>query len=101
MRIHKGDRVQVLQGKDRGKVGEVMRAIPKENKVIVEGVNIHKRHTRPTRGTMQGGIIDKDMPIPIAAVALVCGDCGPTRIGFKVDDRGHKFRICKKCGGPV
>jgi len=101
MRIHKGDRVQVLQGKDRGKVGEVMRALPKENKVIVEGVNIHKRHTRPTRGTMQGGIIDKDLPLHASSVAIICSQDGPTRIGYRQDEQGRKVRICKKCGGDL
>ena len=101
MRIRKGDRVQVLQGKDRGRSGEVMRAIPSENKVIVEGVNIHKRHQRPRRGTMQGGIIDKDMPVHASTVAVVCAECGPTRIGFRVDDQGRKIRVCRKCGGDL
>ncbi len=99
MRIRKGDRVQVLHGKDRGKSGDVMRAIPSENKVIVEGVNISKRHSRPRRGTMQGGIIDKDMPMHVASVAIVCSNCGPTRIGYRQDEQGRKLRVCKKCGG--
>jgi len=101
MRIRKGDRVQVLQGKDRGKSGNVMRAIPSKNKVIVEGVNISKRHSRPRRGTMQGGIIDKDMPMHVASVAIVCSSCGPTRIGYRQDEQGRKIRICKKCGGDL
>ncbi|HXY45952.1 MAG TPA: 50S ribosomal protein L24 [Acidimicrobiales bacterium] len=101
MRIRKGDRVQVLQGKDRGKTGAVMRVIPSENKVIVEGVNISKRHSRPRRGTMQGGIIDKDMPMHAASVAIVCSSCGPTRIGYRYDEQGRKLRVCKKCGGDL
>jgi large subunit ribosomal protein L24 len=101
MRIRKGDRVQVLQGKDRGRSGEVMRAIPSENKVIVEGVNIHKRHQRPRRGTMQGGIIDKDMPMNVASVAIICSSCGPTRIGYRQDEQGRKLRVCRKCGGDL
>jgi large subunit ribosomal protein L24 len=101
MRIRKGDRVRVLQGKDKGKVGEVMRVIPKTEQVIVEGVNIAKRHQRPTRTTMQGGIIDKDMPIHISSVARICSHCGPTRVGFRYDDQGRKIRVCKKCGGEL
>jgi large subunit ribosomal protein L24 len=101
MRIRKGDRVQVLQGKDRGRSGEVMRAIPSENKVIVEGVNIHKRHQRPRRGTMQGGIIDKDMPMHVSSVAILCSSCGPTRIGYRQDEQGRKLRVCRKCGGDL
>jgi large subunit ribosomal protein L24 len=72
VKIKKGDRVIVLSGKDRGKSGVVMRVLPKDNKVIVEGVNVAKKHQRATRATMQGGIIDKDMPLPIAAVACPC-----------------------------
>ncbi|MHB8245208.1 MAG: 50S ribosomal protein L24 [Acidimicrobiales bacterium] len=101
MRIRKGDRVKVLQGKDKGKVGDVMRAIPSEQKVIVEGVNISKRHQRATRATMQGGIIDKDMPIHVSSVALVCAACGPTRVGYRFDDQARKTRVCKKCGGEL
>ena len=102
MKIKKGDRVRVLTGKDRGKEGEVMRAMPSSGRVIVEGVNVAKRHTRPTRATMQGGIIDKDMPMPVAAVAIVCGSCGgPTRIGYRFDDTGKKVRICRKCRGDL
>ncbi len=99
MKVKKGDRVQVLQGKDRGKTGVVMRAIPSKDRVIVEGVNIAKRSQRPTRNTMQGGIIDKDMPIHVSSVAIVCSQCGPTRIGYRYDDQGQKTRVCKKCGG--
>jgi large subunit ribosomal protein L24 len=98
MKIKKGDRVKVLTGKDRGKEGEVMRAIPSAGKVIVEGVNMVKKNQAQTRATMQGGIIDKDMPIPVSNVALVCSACGATRVGFKFDDAGQKVRVCKKCG---
>ena len=102
LKIKKGDRVEVLTGKDRGKKGEVMRALPADGKVIVEGVNVSKKHQRPTKATMQGGIIDKDMPIPVANVALVCPACGKrTRVGFKLDGAGNKVRVCKKCGGEM
>ncbi len=102
MKIKKGDRVRVLTGKDRGKEGEVMRAIPERDKVIVDGVNIAKRHQRATRATTQGGIIDKDMPLPVANVAIVCGSCDKaTRIGYRFDDQGKKIRICRKCGGDL
>ena len=102
MKIKKGDRVRVLTGRDRGKEGEVMRAIPEWDKVIVDGVNVAKRHQRATRATTQGGIIDKDMPLPVANVAIVCGSCGkPTRVGYRFDDQGRKGRVCKKCGGDL
>jgi large subunit ribosomal protein L24 len=101
LKIKKGDRVRVLTGKDRGKEGEVMRALPKEGKVIVDGVNVAKKHQKATRATMQGGIIDKDMPIPVANVAIICNRCGPTRVGYRFDPDGTKIRICKKCGGDL
>ena len=101
MKIKKGDRVQVLAGKDRGKQGTVMRAFPSEGKVIVEGVNVAKKHQKPTRMTMQGGIIDKDMPLDVSNVAIVCSKDGPTRIGYRFDPNGDKVRICRKCGGDL
>jgi len=102
LKIKKGDRVQVLTGKDRGKTGQVMRALPDARKVIVDGVNVAKKHQKATKATMQGGIIDKDMPIPVANVAIVCPSCNkPTRVGFKIDGDGTKVRVCKKCGGEM
>ena len=98
MKIKKGDRVRVLTGKDRGKEGEVMRALPQVGKVIVDGVNVAKRHQRATRATMQGGIIDKDMPVPGANVAILCPSGHATRVGYRIDDQGRKLRVCKKCG---
>jgi large subunit ribosomal protein L24 len=101
MKLRKGDRVRVLQGKDRGQTGDVMRVLPKSNRVIVEGVNRVKKHQKATRATMQGGIIDKDMPIAASAVAIVCPQCGPSRIGYRFDDSGRKIRVCRKCGGDL
>ena len=101
MKLKKGDRVRVLTGKDRGDEGEIMRVLPKDGKVIVEGVNVAKKHQRALRATMQAGIIDKDMPMPVSNVALICSSCGQTRIGFRFDDQNKKVRICRKCGGDV
>jgi large subunit ribosomal protein L24 len=102
MKIKKGDRVIVLTGKDRGKSGEVIRTLPKQGKVIVDGVNVAKKHQRATRATTQGGIIDKDMPIPISAVAIISpGDGKPTRVGYRFDDRGVKIRICRRTGTDI
>ena len=101
MKLRKGDRVRVLTGKDRGDEGEVMRVFPKENRVIVEGVNVAKKHQRALRATMQAGIIDKDMPMPASNVAILCPTDGPTRIGYRFDDQGKKVRICRKCGGDI
>ena len=102
LKIKKGDRVRVLTGKDRGKDGNVTRVLPAAGKVIVDGVNVAKKHQRATKATMQGGIIDKDMPLPVANVALVCPSCGKaTRVGYKIDGDGTKVRVCKKCGGEM
>ena len=101
MKLRKGDTVRVITGKDKGKEGVVQRVFPAENKVIVDGVNVAKKHQKATRATMQGGIIDKDMPIPVANVAILCDACGPTRIGYRFEPDGAKVRTCKKCGGDL
>ena len=76
MRIHKGDTVRVMSGKNKGRTAEVVRALPDKNRIIVEGVNVAKRHSKPTRATQQGGVIDKFMPIDVSNVAVVCKKCG-------------------------
>ncbi len=102
MKIRKGDRVRVLSGKDRGKTGVVTRSIPETGRVIVDGVNIAKKHQKPTSQTNTGGIIDKEMPIPASNVAIVCNSCGkPTRVGHRFEGDGTKVRICRKCGGDI
>ena len=100
MKLKKGDRVRVLSGKDRGKEGEVMRALPQRGMVIVDGVNQVKKHQKALRATMQAGIIDKDMPLPVSKVAILCPSCGPTRVGYRFDGE-NKIRICRKCGGDL
>jgi large subunit ribosomal protein L24 len=102
MKIRKGDRVRVLAGKDRGKEGEVIRAIPEKGKVIVSGVNTAKRSQKPTRATQQGGIIDKDMPVDVSNVAVLSpGDGRPTRVGYRFDDQGNKVRVCRRTGADL
>ena len=86
MKLKKGDTVMVIAGKDAGKESKITRILPQKGKVQVEGVNTAKRHTKPTGQTMQGGIIDKDMPIDVSNVMIVCEKCGPTRIGARFDD---------------
>jgi len=98
LRLKKGDVVIVLSGKDIGKQGAITRVIPDRNMVIVDGINVAKKHQRATKATMQGGIIDKDMPMHASNVAILCSACGATRIGYRVDDDGTKTRVCKKCG---
>jgi large subunit ribosomal protein L24 len=96
MRLKKGDHVVVLKGKDRGKDGIVMRVLPKDDKVIVEGVNVVKKHQKATRATMQAGIIDKDMPIDASNVAILSRG-KPSRIGYRVED-GRKVRVALATG---
>jgi large subunit ribosomal protein L24 len=101
MKIRKGDRVRVLTGKFRGKEGEVMSVLPKKNKVVVEGVNVAKRHQKPTRAMQQGGIIDKVMPIDVSNVALIDSDGRSTRAGYRIGADGTKARIGKRSGGEL
>ena len=101
LKIKKGDRVVVLTGKDRGKEGTVLVALPAEGKVIVEGVATAKRHRKARSATDTGGIVDKNMPIPVSNVAVVSPKDGKaTRVGFKVTD-GKKVRICKRTGAEL
>ena len=99
--LRAGDTVKVITGKDAGREARVVRVLTKQGKVIVEGVNTAKRHQRPRGQTMQGGIIDKDMPIDASNVMIVCGQCGPTRIAHRIDSHGTKYRICRRCRGDL
>ena len=99
--IKKDDLVVVLSGKDKGKQGKILSVLPKESKVVVEGVNVVSRHTKPRKQGDQGGIIKKEAPIYACKVQKVCPKCNkPTRIGHKVEG-GKKVRICKKCGAEL
>ena len=91
----------MLAGKDIGKRGTITHVFPERDKVIVTstaGINVVKRHTKPKGATIQGGIIDKEMPIHVSNVALWCTKCGATRIGFRFEDDGKKVRVCRRCG---
>ncbi len=97
--VRKGDTVVVITGKDAGKKGKVLEVSPKTGRVIVEGVNIVKRHTRPSRSMPQGGIIEKPAPIHSSNVMPFCSKCNrPVRVGKRILPDGSKERICKKCG---
>ena len=99
MKIRKGDKVRVLTGKDRGKEGVVSRAIPADDQVIIAGINLAKRHQKPTKATMQGGIIDKAMPIDASNVAVISpADGKPTRVGHRFTESGQKVRFCRRTG---
>ncbi len=98
MKIRKGDDVLVLAGKFRGERAKVEEAIPSANKVILDGLNIAKRHTKQAGSTMQAGIIDKLMPLHVSNVALWCtAHKGPAKVGYREVD-GVKLRVCRKCG---
>ena len=103
MKIKKGDTVLIITGKDRGKQGTVSRAMPQDNKVIVEGLNVVKKHVRPQGQTRQGGVIEKAMPIQVSNTMLVCTECNePTRVALDRrpmgnDQKLRPVRVCKKC----
>ncbi len=102
MKIRKGDRVVVLAGKDKGKEGVVTRALPAKQKVIVDGLNVAKKHQKATSATMQGGIIDKEMPMHVSNVAIVSpADGKATRVGYTFDESGNKIRVCKRTGAEL
>jgi len=99
MKVRKGDRVRVLVGKDRGVEGDVIRVLPAEGKVIVDGVNVARRHTKPRQQGAPGGIIEKVMPIDASNVAVINPKDGkPTRVGYRFASDGSKVRICKRTG---
>ena len=105
LKVKKGDQVEILSGKDRGKRGRVVRVWPKNAKVLVEGVNFVKRHEKVRAATgragTQGGIITKEMPVHVSNVGVVCEHCGkPSRVGFEIDEDG-KRRVCRRCGGSL
>lgn len=102
-RVRKDDNVQVLAGKDKGKVGKVLKVLKKRDCVIVEKVNVVKRHTKGNPYSGQaGGIVEKEAPIHISNVAVVCDACTkPTRVGYRYTDDGDKVRFCKKCNETI
>lgn len=100
--VKKGDTVMVIAGKDKGKKGKILRVFPAKGRVLVEGINMIKRHTRPTQKVQQGGIITKEAPLDASNVQLVCASCGhPTRTGKKLLADGRRVRVCKRCGEVV
>jgi len=98
MKLRKGDNVIVISGKDKGKTGKVIKALPKNNRVIIENVNLRKKHQRPKTGGQKGEKIEVPRAVAASNVLIVCKNCGkPTRVGFKLLPDGKKLRICKKC----
>ncbi len=102
IRMKKDDKVKVLTGKDKGKIGKVLKVVKKTNRVIVENINVVKVHQRPTQANPQGGIVEKTMPIQISNLMVMCNSCvKPTRIGMKLLEDGKRVRICKKCNQQI
>jgi large subunit ribosomal protein L24 len=97
--IKKNDKVIILAGKEQGKIGSVLKVDSEKGRVIVEKVNMVKSHTKAGRSGSQGGIIEKESPIHISNIMLVCNKCAePTRVGKKILEDGSRVRVCKKCG---
>jgi len=105
VKIKKDDTVKIIAGRDRGKTGRVLQVDAVKGRVLIEGVSMVKRHTRPNpQKQIKGGIAERERPIAISNLMVVCPTCGPERIGHKVETSGgkaHRIRICRKCGAPL
>jgi len=102
LHVRKGDLVQVLSGEDKGKSGKILEVLPKKGRVVVEGINIIKKHTRPTRTNPQGGVIERPGPIHASKVMLICPNCkAPTRVSRRREEGKQVVRVCKRCGKPI
>lgn len=101
MKIHKGDTIEITTGKDRGKTGKVLKVLIKKNRVLVDGLNLYKKHVRSKRQGEKGEVVSVPRPIDVSNVMLVCPGCGQAaRVGFR-SDAEKKWRACKKCGATV
>src|ERR1700681_722625 len=102
VKIKKNDMVMVVKGRDRGKTGKVMRVIPDEGRVLIERLNIVKRHSKPRGAASPGGIVEKEAPLRIENVMIFCDRCNaPVRVGVKTADDGTRNRVCRKCGEAI
>ncbi len=102
IRIKKDDKVKVLTGKDKGKIGKVLKIVKKTNRVIIENINVVKVNQRPTQANPQGGIVEKNMPIHVSNLMIMCNSCvKPTRISMKLLEDGKRVRICKQCSQQI
>lgn len=98
MKIKKGDQVLIISGKDRGRRGKVLKTLPQEERTMIEGINLRKKHRRPRRTGEKGQIVESPAPIDISNVKLICPKCGKAaRVGYRMTEK-KKYRICKKCG---
>jgi large subunit ribosomal protein L24 len=101
MKIHKNDMVLIISGKDKNRKGKVIASFPAKGKVVVEGINLRKKHVKPKRSGEKGQIIEMPVPLDVSNVKLICPKCGKiTRIGYKTD-KEKKYRVCKKCGAEI
>ncbi|MDO8559146.1 MAG: 50S ribosomal protein L24 [bacterium] len=101
MKIHKGDQVLITSGKDRGKTGKVLSALPGESKLLLEGLNLMKKHAKPKKQGEKGQMVEVPAPLSVSNVKLICPKCGkPARIGYKIIEK-KKYRICKKCNSEI
>ena len=105
MNVRKGDRVRVITGKDKGGEGRVIQAFPTRDKVLVEGVNRIRKHTKITstqRGAQSGGIVTQEAPVHVSNVQVICGNCNkPARLGHRRDEKDKSIRVCRRCGGDI
>ncbi|NOQ51496.1 MAG: 50S ribosomal protein L24 [Desulfuromonadaceae bacterium] len=102
LHVKKNDMVKIIAGKENGKTGKVLRVFPAKGRVVVENLNVIKRHTRPSQLNPEGGIVEKEAPLSISNVMLVCGSCNEaTRTGVRKLEDGSKTRYCKKCDASV
>jgi large subunit ribosomal protein L24 len=102
VRIRKNDTVMVIKGRERGKTGKVLRVLPNEGRVIIERLNVVKRHSKPRGATSAGGILEKEAPLQLANVMVMCDRCNaPVRIGIKMAADGERSRVCRRCGEGV
>ena len=102
IRIKTDDKVKIIAGKDKDKIGKVLKVIKKQNRAIVENINVAKVHQRPTQANPQGGIVDKPMPIDCSNLMIMCNSCvKPTRIGIRELEDGKRVRFCKKCNEQI
>lgn len=101
MKVKKSDQVLIISGKDRGRKGKVLQVFPKENRILVEGINLRKKHQRPRRMGEKGQIVELPAPIRVSNVKLICPKCGKTtRVRYKITE-SKKYRVCKKCGQEI
>ena len=97
MKIKKGDQVLIISGKDRARKSKVIESFPKQRKIVVEGINLRKKHMKPKKSGEKGQIVEMPSPLNVSDAKLICSKCGkPTRVGYKTEGK-RKYRICKKC----